>query len=348
MSSEKILVLKNYGKVGVLLLGLALNSSSHAFDLKKIAGQVRDKIQDCSENFNNNLNKKVNRLHGGIEKSIQGFNPFKSYICSSSKVKVYSDDFKSITGRVELGDQVKVFQLWNSEHSKVQAKVGGEVVTFKKGEVLINGGASKVVGYIQDDVIRTKGKCPLLNSGQDVDEEEEANESNREEQTYANYGLGEDDCCIFPTTAKPKLNFTTGERRFGAGRSGGRLHAASDLYRNLNDPIRAIQDGVVIQGLRYFYDGTYSLVVRHKGGFIVRYGEVAGRAAPNIREGARVKKGQVIGYAGKLSVRPPMLHFELYNGTKTGALTNGYGSYQRRSDLMNPEDYLLQWLERSF
>jgi len=131
------------------------------------------------------------------------------------------------------------------------------------------------------------------------------------------------DCCIFPTTAKPKLNFTTGERRFGAGRSGGRLHAASDLYRNLNDPIRAIQDGVVIQGLRYFYDGTYSLVVRHKGGFIVRYGEVAGRAAPNIREGARVKKGQVIGYVGSTGKSTgPHLHYEvIYNGKKINSQT---------------------------
>ncbi len=342
--------------------GLNLNSILN--NTKEKAQQAREKLQDCSENFIENVQNKV----GSIQKSLQpqqqvsyssstkildgikNLSPFKKYICSDESVKVWNSDFKSVNANVSLGNEVKVFQVWNSNHSSVNAKVDGESVVFKKVEVMGNDGTKIATGYVDTTVIKGKLSCPYFKESNSSPSPSPSQEDDREDdnQTYADFGLGEDDCCIFPTTEKPLLDFTTGERKFGAGRSGGRKHAASDLYRNLYDPIRAIQDGEVVQDLRYFYDGTYSVVVLHKGGFLVRYGEVSGRRAPNFKLGAKVKKGQIIGYAGKLSVRSPMLHFELFNGTKTGALTNGYGSYQRRSDLMNPEDYLLSWLSRSF
>ena len=346
-----------------------LNLKSILDNTKEKAQQARDKIQDCSENFFEGVQSKVENMQESLQArhqlpqsnniklfdGIKNLSPFKKYICSDESVNVWSSDFKSVNARVSLGNEVKVFQVWNSNHSRVNAKIDGETVVFKKVEVMGNDGAKIGTGYVDAEVIKGKNACPYFkgSSSPSTRSREEQREEQREEReednrSYADFGLAEDDCCIFPTTKKPLLDFTTGERRFGAGRSGGRKHAASDLYRNLYDPIRAIQDGEVVQDLRYFYDGTYSVVILHKGGFLVRYGEVSGRRAPNFKLGAKIKKGQVIGYAGKLSVRSPMLHFELFNGTKRGALTNGYGSYQRRSDLMNPEDYLLSWLSRSF
>jgi len=342
-----------------------LNLKSILDNTKEKAQQAREKIQDCSENFFEGVQNKVENIQESLQTrqqvaqspniklfdGIKNLSPFKKYICSDELVRVWSSDFKSVSARVSLGNEVKIFQVWNSNHSRVSAKMDGEEVVFKKVEVMGNDGTKVATGYVDADVIKGKNACPYLkesNSSSTRSPEEEREEREEDNRSYADFGLAEDDCCIFPTTKKPLLDFTTGERRFGAGRSGGRKHAASDLYRNLYDPIRAIQDGEVVQDLRYFYDGTYSVVILHKGGFLVRYGEVSGRRAPNFQLGAKVEKGQIIGYAGKLSVRSPMLHFELFNGTKTGALTNGYGSYQRRSDLMNPEDYLLSWLSRSF
>ena len=367
--SQKILIT-------VMLITGSSVSSAQGLDLKSIldntkekALQARETIQDCSDNFFEGVQSKVENIQESLAAGqqrpqsnniklfdgLKNLSPFKKYICSDESVRVWSPDFKSVSARVSLGNEVKIFQVWNSNHSRVNAKIDGETVVFKKVEVMGNDGAKIATGYVDADVIKGKSACPYLqgssaasSSSQDDEREEEREEREEDNRSYADFGLAEDDCCIFPTTKKPLLDFTTGERKFGAGRSGGRKHAASDLYRNLYDPIRAIQDGEVVQDLRYFYDGTYSVVVLHKGGFLVRYGEVSGRRAPNFKLGAKVKKGQVIGYAGKLSVRSPMLHFELFNGTKTGALTNGYGSYQRRSDLMNPEDYLLSWLSRSF
>ena len=105
--------------------------------------------------------------------------------------------------------------------------------------------------------------------------------------------------------------------------------------------------GQVIRPLYYFYENTYALEVRHAGGFVVRYGEVTGRAGPGVASGRRVSIGQVVGYVGKTSHPKPMLHFEMYSGARTGSLS-GSNKYQRRSDLMNPTQYLLKWQENKF
>ena len=84
-----------------------------------------------------------------------------------------------------------------------------------------------------------------------------------------------------------------------------------------------------------------SVRVRKHGNYVTRYAELS-RTAPGIIKGVRVRKGQLIGFAGQLSTTgASMLHLEMYSGTKTGSLTvRRNPPYQRRSDLLNSTDYL--------
>jgi len=54
--------------------------------------------------------------------------------------------------------------------------------------------------------------------------------------------------------------------------------------------------------------------------------------------------GQTIGYVGKVNSGccEPMLHFELYSGKLTGALTQSGTKFQRRKDLVNPSALLTE------
>jgi murein DD-endopeptidase MepM/ murein hydrolase activator NlpD len=126
------------------------------------------------------------------------------------------------------------------------------------------------------------------------------------------------------------------------------LHAACDLYRYKDEAMLSVAPGVVTRGLYYFYQGTYALEVKHDGGFIVRYGEVTGKSPSGTSKGSRLKMGQTLGYIAKVNSNccNPMLHFELYKGNVTGPLSQSGNRYQRRSDLMNPTDYLLSWMKK--
>lgn len=140
----------------------------------------------------------------------------------------------------------------------------------------------------------------------------------------------------FPLKTRSPSSYKTGMRRFGSNRKGGRAHGGCDLYAPVGTPVYAMDDGEVIQDLYAFYLGTYALEIKHTQ-FVARYGELRG-AAPNIKKGAKIKKGQLIGYIGELKgLNMSMLHLELYSGKATGALTvRGSKPYQRRADLIDP------------
>ncbi len=153
-----------------------------------------------------------------------------------------------------------------------------------------------------------------------------------------------------------------------------RLHAARDLYFELNEPIYAIADGVVKE-IHGFYQDTwrveiehnYEIIPGHK--IIVRYGEVS-KNNIKVHEGQIVKKGQQIAEIGLLVpyvIQPwpdkrGMLHFELYTGVASGKLNQatpydkmikatsdnypGY-TFNRRKDLRDPLELLNQMLENS-
>lgn len=145
----------------------------------------------------------------------------------------------------------------------------------------------------------------------------------------------------FPLPFVPNLSYHTGGRRFGAGRSGGRLHAACDLIVPAGTEIFAVDQGVVIGGPYGFYHGTYAIEVRHPH-FIARYCEIS-RAAAGVAVGTQIEQGQVIAYVGMMH-EDSMLHFEMYSGSATGGLTQRNNPpYQRRSDLIDPTPYLDHW-----
>lgn len=154
----------------------------------------------------------------------------------------------------------------------------------------------------------------------------------------------------FPLPVAPTSDYHTGGRKFGAERNG-RKHAACDLIAAAGTPVCAIADGVILKGPYYFYNGSYALEVVHDD-ILVRYGEIAPTAAVNsklkilseIKAGAKVSKGQLIGYITRMTGGSSMLHFECYsNPSLPGPLTdrskNG-GKFKRRSDLMDPTNLL--------
>lgn len=147
---------------------------------------------------------------------------------------------------------------------------------------------------------------------------------------------------LFPLRKRPVYSYKTDGREFGAWRSGGRLHAGCDLLADRGVEILAVENGTVIQGPYYFYQGTYALEVNHDSGIVVRYGEILQSVPRGIGPGARISRGQVIAYVGQLSTGSSMLHFEMYQGTASGELTTGSGPYRRRSDLLDPTPYLDQ------
>ena len=146
---------------------------------------------------------------------------------------------------------------------------------------------------------------------------------------------------IFPLRQKPSLSYKDGGRQFGADRPGGRKHAGCDLIAPKGTEILAMADGKVIVGPYAFFSGTNAIEVKHDNGMVIRYCEIGQMLPRGIQVGARVSKGQVIAYVGRLHSGSSMLHLEMYQGTQNGALTQaGNRPYQRRSDLLDPTDIL--------
>jgi murein DD-endopeptidase MepM/ murein hydrolase activator NlpD len=142
----------------------------------------------------------------------------------------------------------------------------------------------------------------------------------------------------FPLRTRPTADYHMGGLRFGASRDNGRKHAGCDLVAPKGAEIIAVDDGTVINGPYAFYHGTFALEVRHTY-LVVRYGEISG-VATGIQVGARVTRGQVIAYVGKMNV-DSMLHIEMYSGFDSGPLTvRANIPFERRLDVMDPTDFL--------
>jgi murein DD-endopeptidase MepM/ murein hydrolase activator NlpD len=145
----------------------------------------------------------------------------------------------------------------------------------------------------------------------------------------------------FPLPFKPKQDYHRGGVSFGWKRDGGaRKHAACDLIAPKGTEIYAVEDGEVVSKPYPFYHGTFALEFKlTASGRIVRYGEIS-KAAKGVAVGSKLKEGDVIAYVGKM-YKSSMLHFEMYEGTAAGGLTDRSNPpFQRRKDLMNPTDYL--------
>lgn len=262
-------------------------------------------------------------------------------VCSDDGgVRVRGNDMKTVIFNANSLETLKPFQGWG-ENKKV-VNVGNEKLPFVRVQFDSSENRKTNIGWIAEKFVKLKSQCPA------------AVEAAKNQGTNTQIsGLDSGNCCRFPITHQPFLSYTTGERMFGAGRGGNRIHAAADLYGKFNEPILAVAPGKVIRGLYEFYNSTYALDVKHQGGFVVRYGEISGKRTATSSAGASVRMGQTIAHMGQLvpRVRDPMLHFELYKGTMNGALNvpqrrgNGFG---RRKDLINPTKYLQRWEQAAF
>lgn len=111
-------------------------------------------------------------------------------------------------------------------------------------------------------------------------------------------------------------------RRFGASRDS-RNHVGVDVYANYNDPVVAMDDGVVTSVQNGFHLGSSALFVDH-GPIVVMYGEITPGSwkRHGVSVGSRVKRGQVIANIACMVwkegyCKSHMLHLETYRpGTK--------------------------------
>jgi murein DD-endopeptidase MepM/ murein hydrolase activator NlpD len=87
-------------------------------------------------------------------------------------------------------------------------------------------------------------------------------------------------------------------------------HKGTDYAASFGTPVRAIGDGVV---LRAGWSNGYGnlLEIRHRNGFVTRYGHLRGFAS-GVQGGSRVAIGQTVAYVGATGLATgPHLHFEV-------------------------------------
>ena len=95
-----------------------------------------------------------------------------------------------------------------------------------------------------------------------------------------------------------------------------RMHAGIDFGARYGSPIYAVTDGVVQFAGRHGGHGNY-VKLSHGGGMATGYGHMSRIA---VSSGARVRRGQVIGYVGSTGLSTgPHLHYEMY---RNGATVN--------------------------
>ncbi len=130
-----------------------------------------------------------------------------------------------------------------------------------------------------------------------------------------------------------------------------RTHAGIDFHADPGTQVVAMTDGVVIRISDNFYQGLASVEVRNSDGTIARYTEINA----SVVEGQSLKQGDVLGTVEiNMNNHPDsMLHLEIYDGSGgydlvknplsqtsnhkyNTAPTPQYGTYQRRSDLIDP------------
>ncbi len=185
----------------------------------------------------------------------------------------------------------------------------------------------------------------------------------------------------YKTSAYGKYDYTlqkSNAATFGINRGSKRLHAARDLYTDVNEDILAIADGRVL-AVENFYMGTSVVVIEHDYEYVkgykmtVRYGEVN----PNtikVKKDDLVFRGQKIAEIGQLidngvNFQQPngenrgMLHIEFYTGeekdktfhpgwvaTSEMLHANSFSknrSFNRRRDLFDGLELLEEMLNNS-
>jgi murein DD-endopeptidase MepM/ murein hydrolase activator NlpD len=106
-------------------------------------------------------------------------------------------------------------------------------------------------------------------------------------------------------------------RQFVDPRGSSRRHEAIDILAPRNTPVKAVEDGTIA---RLFHSRAGGITIYQfdpSQQFCYYYAHLS-RYAPNLKEGERVRKGQVIGYVGTSGNAPkatPHLHFAIFRLT---------------------------------
>jgi murein DD-endopeptidase MepM/ murein hydrolase activator NlpD len=106
-----------------------------------------------------------------------------------------------------------------------------------------------------------------------------------------------------------------GDGAFGAPRSGGRRHRGVDLAAPLQTPVAAVRSGRVVEARADPGLGRY-VVIAHRAGWQSLYAHLE---EVRVREGQRVRQGEVLGIVGKTGNARheqimPHLHLEIVQG----------------------------------
>jgi murein DD-endopeptidase MepM/ murein hydrolase activator NlpD len=118
----------------------------------------------------------------------------------------------------------------------------------------------------------------------------------------------------------PVSNVRPGDlvRSFADKRSGNRVHEAIDILAPRRTPVIAVEDGVLVKF--FFSDAGGNTIYQFdpSSAYAYYYAHLDGYAA-GVKEGDRVKRGQLIGYVGTTGNAPPNtphLHFAIFKLTE--------------------------------
>jgi murein DD-endopeptidase MepM/ murein hydrolase activator NlpD len=104
---------------------------------------------------------------------------------------------------------------------------------------------------------------------------------------------------------------------FRDSRNGSRMHEAIDIMAPRNTPVRAVEDGTIARLFNSKAGGITVYQFDPSERFCYYYAHLE-RYADGLREGDRVRKGQVVGYVGTSGNAPkdtPHLHFAVFRLT---------------------------------
>lgn len=109
---------------------------------------------------------------------------------------------------------------------------------------------------------------------------------------------------------------------FGAPRSGGRSHRGTDMFAPMEEPIYAVESGVVSVDERGL--GGKQIFLRASSGRAYYYAHLSGF---NVSDGSSVEQGQLIafnGNSGNARGTSPHLHIQIYPNGYRGGVVNPY------------------------
>jgi peptidoglycan LD-endopeptidase LytH len=110
---------------------------------------------------------------------------------------------------------------------------------------------------------------------------------------------------------------------WGAARDGGRRHEGVDIMARSGAPVRAAASGTIVKLFSSNLGGV-TVYQRDASGRLMLYYAHLLSYAPGLREGMRVKQGQMIAFVGQSgNATTPHLHFEVHRANAAGQWWRG-------------------------